>query len=231
MAANRESSRLKRQMPVKRMHHRRQPRKGMFGWRVKLTLLGVTGIGALIGWAALSRALAPRSNTERTRFDAIIVLGYTVDSDGNSTPTQLARVNEAVREYERNVAPRLIVTGGPAHNKYVEAEVMARNAAAQGIPASHIFVEPRARDTIQNACYAVRIMKQHGWHSAEVVSSASHLPRAALIFSRTGIEWRTHAAPPLEPESSAYRAVVSAVETVKTMRYLVYTRWAEGCEP
>ena len=74
---------------------------------------------------------------------------------------------------------------------------MARTAQAQGIPASAIFVEPEARDTIQNACYSARIMKAHGWRSAEVVSSASHLPRAGIIFSEMPLEWRTHAAPPL----------------------------------
>ena len=35
------------------------------------------------------------------------------------TPEQLARVTEAVREYERGVAPRLLFTGGPAHNQFV----------------------------------------------------------------------------------------------------------------
>lgn len=212
------------------MRHRKQAGRRLFGWRTKLVLLGAAVMSALIGWAVVARTFAGQSNTAATRFDVIIVLGYGADGDGNSTPTQLARVNEGVREYERNVAPRLLVTGGAVHNKYVEAEVMARNAAAQGIPASQIFIEPRARDTIENACYAVDIMKEHGWHSAEVVSSASHLPRAALIFTRRGIEWRTHAAPPLEPESSAYHAAVSVVETVKTMRYLVYSQWAERCE-
>ena len=94
-------------------------------------------------------------------------------------------MTEGVREYERGVAPRLILTGGAAHNQFVEARVMARTAEAQGIPASAIFVEPEARDTIQNACYSVRIMKAHGWRSAEVVSSASHLPRAGNDLQRT----------------------------------------------
>ena len=75
---------------------------------------------------------------------------------------------------------------------------MARTAEAQGVPESAIFVEPSARDTIQNACFATRIMEAHGWTSAEVVSSPSHLPRAAQIFSRLPIERRTHAAPSLE---------------------------------
>ena len=188
----------------------------------------VTG---LLGWAVLARHLAPAFNTDQSRFDAIIVLGYPADSDGNPTPEQLARVTEAVHEYERDVATRIIMTGGAAHNRFVEAKVMARTAEAQGIPASAIMVEPEARDTIENACYSVRIMKEHGWDSAEVVSSASHLRRAALIFSRLPVKWRAHAAPPLRPESGVYSAAVSAVETLKTLRYLTYARWAERCQP
>ena len=142
----------------------------------------------------------------------------------------LARVTEAVREYERGVAPRLIVTGGAAHNQFVEARAMARAAHAQGIPESAIYVEPQAMDTIQNACYSARIMKAHGWRSAEVVSGASHLPRAAMIFSRLPVEWRMHAAPPLSPPA-AYSVAATAVETLKTVRYLVWTRQTERCEP
>jgi len=106
---------------------------------------------------------------------------------------------------------------------------MARIAEAQGIPASAIFQETQAEDTIQNACYSVRIMQAHGWKSAEVVSSASHLPRAGLIFSRLPVEWRTHAAPALTAEPGA--EAESLLETMKTVRYLGYAQWAERCEP
>jgi uncharacterized SAM-binding protein YcdF (DUF218 family) len=188
-------------------------------------------VSALFIWAVAARSLAPSSNTALTRFDAIIVLGYPADGDGNPTPTQLARVTEAVHEYERGVAPRLIVTGGAVANHFVEAEVMARTAHAQGVPDSAIFVEPAARDTIQNACYAARIMKAHGWESAEIVSSVSHLPRAALIFSKLPLEWSTHAAPAMSPESGAHRRGVTFVETLKTLRYLTWARWSERCEP
>jgi uncharacterized SAM-binding protein YcdF (DUF218 family) len=185
----------------------------------------------MLAWGAIARRLAPTSNTSLTRFDTIIVLGYPQDSDGNPTPIQLARVTEAVHEYERGVASRLIFTGGADRNRFVEARVMARAAQAQGIPESAMFVEPEARDTIQNACYAVRIMKSHGWRSAEVVSSASHLPRTGLIFSGLPLEWRTHAAPPLGPEPAAYSSAATAFETLKTVRYLVWTRQMERCEP
>ena len=184
----------------------------------------------LVAWAIFARAFAPASNTSLTRFDVLIVLGSPADADGNPTPEQLARTTEGVREYERDVAPRLILTGGPTHNGFVEAQVMARTAEAQGIPASAIFVEPEAKDTIHNACYAARIMKAHGWRSAEVVTSAYHLPRAGLIFNRLSIAWRGHAAPPLEPPTTDLGATW-VLETLKTMRYLAYADWAERCEP
>ncbi len=178
----------------------------------------------------IARQVAPTTNTSRDHFDAIVVLGYPADGDGNPTPEELARVSEAVREYERGIAPRLLFTGGPAHNQFVEADVMAGAAAAQGIPPSAIFVETKASDTIQNACYSARIMQAHGWHSAEVVTSGYHLPRTGMIFSHSPLAWRLHSAPPLQPGASGSETD-SALEILKTMRYLVYARWTETCEP
>jgi uncharacterized SAM-binding protein YcdF (DUF218 family) len=210
-----------------KLPRRRKPKR----WPLRMVIAATALILALSAWAAIERSLAPASNTSLTRFDAIIVLGNPADRDGNPTPSQLARVTEAVHEYDRGVAPRLILTGGAAYNRFVEARVMARAAEAQGIPESAIFVEGEARDTIQNACYSARIMKAHGWRSAEVVSSAAHLPRVGLIFSRLPLEWRVHAAPPLSPESSLRAGVGAVTETLKTARYLVWTRQSEYCEP
>lgn len=215
---------------------RRRPRRQALGWKPRLAIASAVAVCGVLVWAAIARSLAPTSNTSRTRFDAIVVLGTPADSDGNPRPEQLARVTEAVHEYMRGVAPRLILTGGAAHNQFVEARVMARSAEAQGIPESAIFIEPDARDTIQNACYSKRIMKAHGWHSAEIVSSAAHLPRAGLVFTTLArdsgpLEWSAHAAPPLSPESSAYQTALSAVEVLKTARYLTWARWMDSCEP
>ncbi len=185
----------------------------------------------LFGWAALERHLAPKSNTSLSHFDAIIVLGTSVDMDGNPSPGLQARVTEGVREYERGVAPRLILTGGPEPNHFVEAKVMARTAEAEGIPESAIVQEVRAKDTIQNACYSMQIMESHGWHSAEVISSARHLPRAGLIFNQLPLEWRSHAAPPIRHEFALASGYAVALETLKTVRYLLWARRTERCEP
>lgn len=164
---------------------------------VKRILLAVLVIAVLAFAAAVGiYETIPRSNTPQSRFDAIIVLGYPANADGSPSPIQRERVLEGVREYRAHVAPRLIMTGGAAHNSQVEAAVMARFAERQGVPESAVIVEPQAQNTIQNAFYSVRILQAHGWQSAEVVSSPSHLPRASLIFSHFPIRYRTRASKP-----------------------------------
>jgi len=184
----------------------------------------------LVAWALLARALTPRENTTQSQFDALIVLGDPADADGNPTPLQQAHVNEAVREYERGAAPRMILSGGAVANRFVEAQVMARAAESQGIPAGAIVEETQSRNTIENACGSLRIMRSHGWESAEVVTSPFHVARAAMIFSRLPLKWRVHSAPPVEPESAWYTAFMTAKEILKTVRYLVWTRQMEPCE-
>lgn len=217
----------RRRAPTRRPRPRYKPIKlGKNRWLVRGSAGAVLLVALLLTWAVMARRFAPTANTSRDHYDAILVLGTPADDDGNPTPEQLARVTEGVREYERGVAPRLIFSGGAAHNRFVEAEVMAGAAAAQGIPPSAISIETRARDTIENACYSERLMKMHGWNSVEVVSSGDHLPRVGLIFSHSSLEWRTHAAPGFEPGDSG----AGLLEILKTMRYLVYARWAEACD-
>jgi len=143
----------------------------------------------------------PNHNTDATHFDALIVLGYPASADGTPSPEQRERVLEGVREYKAGVAPHIIMSGAAAHNQYVEADVMAQLARAQGVPASAILEDVHAQDTIQNIYYSSRIMHQHDWNSAEIISSPSHLPRAALIVNTLNVDqpslylnWRTHAA-------------------------------------
>jgi uncharacterized SAM-binding protein YcdF (DUF218 family) len=162
--------------------------------RKLLTIVISIVILAIVGTVFLYRVI-PDHNTDLTRFDTIIVLGTPAKPDGTPSPEQRERTLEGVREYKAGIAPNLIFTGGPAHNRFVEAHVMATLALAQGIPFSAITEEGQAQNTIQNIFYSQRIMAAHHWNSAEVVSSPSHLPRTALILQHYTMEWRTHPAP------------------------------------
>ena len=204
-------------------------RRRRLGWPARVILASTAVVLGLLLWAAGERALAPKGNTAQEHFDVLIVLGSPADADGNPSPAELASVTEGVNEYERGVAPRMIFTGGAVKNRFVEARVMARTAEAQGIPEAAVFLDTAARNTIQNSCNALGIMRSHGWESAEVIASANHLPRAALILSRLPMEWRVHAAAALGPAGADTSAYATAVEMLKTVYYLVWTRQMEPC--
>ena len=148
-------------------------------------------------WVAVviaSYETVPTHTTDATHFDTLVVLGSPSDPDGKPSPEQRERVMEAVREFRTGRAGHIIVSGAAVHNEWCEAESMARVAEAAGVPIEDVIVESKAQNTIQNVFYAHRIMEQHGWKSAEVVSSPSHLPRASLILEHYGFGWRTQAA-------------------------------------
>jgi uncharacterized SAM-binding protein YcdF (DUF218 family) len=151
-------------------------------------------IAVLFGLILTNFEKIPSSNTMLTHFDTLIILGAPCTLDGKSSLEPRERVLEGVREFRAGVAPRMIVTGGAAHNKFVEADCMKRLAVAQGVPPDDVIEETQAKDTIQNIWFSHLIMEKHGWRSAEVVSSPSHLPRTALILEHYHFAWRTHPA-------------------------------------
>jgi uncharacterized SAM-binding protein YcdF (DUF218 family) len=164
----------------------------------------------------------PNHNTDLTHFDTLIVLGNPAGADGTPSPEQQERTLEGVREYKEGVAPHLIFTGGAAHNRFVEAEVMKTLAVEQGVPASDITVEDQAQNTIQNIYYSEQIMEAHHWKSAEVISSPSHLPRAGLILAHYSFAWRTSAAPWPAEYSTLEKMLHFAVEAEYCLRLRIF---------
>jgi len=178
---------------------------------------------------AINRAAISNHNTAATHFDTIIVLGYPANPDGTPSPDQRERVLEGVREYKAGVAPAIIMTGGAAHNQFVEAHVMAAFAETQGVPASAILEEGQAENTIQNVFYSAKIMHEHNWRSAEMVSSSAHLGRTALIlqaFDRSrpdlAIDWRTHPASWPSEFSYLHRASLAWLEATRCLQIRVF---------
>jgi uncharacterized SAM-binding protein YcdF (DUF218 family) len=150
---------------------------------------------ALIACVIILYVSIPMSDTPRQTFDVILVLGNPARPDGSIAPIARSRMLEGIRQYRAGVAPRLLLTGGAVANRYVEADVMRQFALSQGVPVSAVLTEGESRNTIQNAFFSYRIMQAHGWDSALIVSSPSHLRRASLIFSHFPLAWRLQEAP------------------------------------
>lgn len=110
--------------------------------------------------------------------DVAIVLGCPAVSDGRPSPCLRCRIRAALHAYRTGTVRAAIFAGGAAHNRFVEAEVMATEALRQGMPASAIFQEPESLTTWQNLRFSQRIMKENGFQTALLISTRDHLPRA-----------------------------------------------------
>ena len=131
--------------------------------------------------------------TAHTHADVIVVLGSPANPDGTAAAEQRERVLAAVAEFRRGHAAHLLLTGGAAHNDFVESDVMADLAEHAGVSANAILCDRHSRNTVENLVAASQILRDQGWNSMELVSSPSHLPRAALLAGRLPFSWNTYA--------------------------------------
>lgn len=114
----------------------------------------------------------------------LVVLGYPADDFGKPTPILQSRLDKAIELYKNGQTGKIIVTGAAVDNHHVESEVMARYCKEHGIPEEDILVESNARNTYENAQMVHRMIKEHGYKKAIVVTSSFHKLRAELFFSK-----------------------------------------------
>ena len=119
--------------------------------------------------------------------DAVVVLGSQVRRGGRPGPSLTRRARHAAALYAQGLAPVVICSGGLGDNPPTEARAACGEAERQGVPASAILLEERARSTEETSLYVAAIMRARGWGTAVVVTDGYHLYRAALLFERAGI--------------------------------------------
>lgn len=138
----------------------------------------------------------PALPLERTaRYDAVIVLGggiidRSAELGGHASlfPESLKRLAYGIMLARRGDTP-LFVSGGRvwARNVESEAEAAQRTAAELGFPSAMIRVEDKSRTTWENAGNLAPLLHAAGVSHAALVTSAYHMPRSVLAFSKAGI--------------------------------------------
>ena len=97
-----------------------------------------------------------------------------------------ARTETAVDLWKRQLAPIIIFAGASEDpNSVASAELMKRDAIAQGVREASIIVEPTSTSTQENARLVADLMKSRGLSSAILVTSPYHQRRASNLFSNT----------------------------------------------
>lgn len=117
---------------------------------------------------------------------AIVLLGAMLTPDGQPGPALLRRTDHAAALYALGRARVVLATGGPEGADLTEAEAMRRRLRDQGVPDGAILLEPRARDTYQNALFSIPILRAEGLGRAILVTDRYHLPRALMLFRLMG---------------------------------------------
>lgn len=176
-----------------------------WGWRRSANLALMAGV--LYLWLAATPAVAQfMAYTLESRFpvravetlpkaDAIIMLGGTMHAPTPDNPygdmdASADRIMHTLRLYRAGLAPVVIVTGGqlfPAPGKPTEADLVKVELISLGVPEAAILMEPRARNTYENAAFTVRLMREKGLASGLLVTSAWHMQRSVAVFARAGL--------------------------------------------
>ena len=129
-------------------------------------------------------------------YDAVIVLGGAVDADAterSGLPEYNPAVERILRGYELLRSGRardVLLTAGTLDTRpgaLVEADILARQLELWGIAPERIVREGRSRNTRENAVESERIIRERGWKSMVLVTSAAHMPRALGTFEAVGL--------------------------------------------
>lgn len=132
--------------------------------------------------------LAHALTDNKTKSNAIIVLGSRTRSGSGFNPCLLARVRHGVNLYKQNYASKIIVSGGynPDDN-YIESEDMKKIAVQFGADEKDILQEKKSTSTFENLLYSKSVMKKNNITSLIIISEPYHLPRADLIAQKLQI--------------------------------------------
>ncbi|WP_402718755.1 YdcF family protein [Janthinobacterium rivuli] len=126
-------------------------------------------------------------NDKPASADVIVVPGNTILPDGTPSPRLQARLDAALKQFQENRAPRILVSGAMGKEGFDEAASMARYLQSRGVPASAILEDNQGWTTDATARNAALLMRQHGWQTAMVATQYFHVPRFRLALERAGI--------------------------------------------
>lgn len=145
-----------------------------------------------------------RSETGRERsVPAVVVLGCRLKFDRSAGGGRgligagARRATKAAEVFLSNLDARscpdgkgqgtiVVASGGRAWEGIVEADALADMLARLGVPRDRIVRERCSHSTHENARYAGELLRRRGVREINLVTCASHLPRATFLFEAQG---------------------------------------------
>ncbi|MNQ82545.1 hypothetical protein D3C85_975990 [compost metagenome] len=119
--------------------------------------------------------------------DVAVVLGNTVQANGDPSPRLAARLDRAYDCYAASQCRIIFVSGGVDSAGADEAAAMRGYLLGRGVPADRIVTDSAGADTWATARHASAYMLEHGYTRALAVTQYFHVPRTMLALKRQGV--------------------------------------------
>lgn len=149
-----------------------------------LLLFGFACWTALVAFVAYKEYTVPKPSGET---QAMIVLGAQVKADGTLSLQLQWRMEEALRQYQKN-QQLIVVCGAQGSNEPApEAHVMRDWLMAHGVPEEHILMDDASFNTRQNLSNAKALLPE-SVQRVLIVTSNYHLPRAMALAEDMGFD-------------------------------------------
>jgi uncharacterized SAM-binding protein YcdF (DUF218 family) len=119
--------------------------------------------------------------------DLILVLGA-AEYRGRPSPVFKARLDHALELYGKQLAPRILTTGGAGGDPvFTEGGVGRDYLIEHGVPSEAIVVDLKSNTTVESTALAAEIMRRMALKSAIVVSDGYHIYRVKKMLESSGL--------------------------------------------
>lgn len=153
----------------------------------KVIVIGFVTVGIFIYSTSLAYIGFNVTKDNAKKSDVIMVLGARVLVDETYSPCLYYRVDHAIELFRKGEAKKIIFSGGGAPKMPNEAEGMRKIASDKGVTQSAILLEGKSETTYENLVFTKELMQKNNLKSVIIVSDPYHLPRAALIAKKLGM--------------------------------------------
>ena len=155
-------------------------------------VVGVAAVGVIaagLGLTSVARDIRRQSRVDEAQAaDVIVVLGA-AEYRGHPSPVLEARLNHALFLYLRNLAPRILTTGGAGGDPtFTEGGVAQAYLSRHGVPSEAILVESEGESTVHSIAAAAEIMRRMNLRSCIVVSDGYHIYRVKKLLENQGMK-------------------------------------------
>jgi len=116
------------------------------------------------------------------KADAGVILGAAVWGGNRPSPVLKERINKGYEIYNKEIVPKLVITGGGSPNEMTEAAVSKDVLVKYGVNPNDLISENSSNSTIEQIHFVRdNLYKSKNWNKIILISDNFHLMRASEI--------------------------------------------------